>query len=303
MKKTFRLSNIRETITKLHIALFMLIWATVQFPITAWSTDQAINTAVKSRKTVAAGFGFQDTESSSITVKTYDAESGEVLSADTYELDIKDDGPPSSHPRTRIFAGGLGVGTGSLSEYTLRVYDASNGRFLWEGRLNLAVGDHPEGTTHRVVAQVQPRTAVTRIAARAKEAGEPHFVLRAHNPETGQLVWTDEFSTEGPQVRVERISRSVVGMTGSAPRDIDFRIKMPDQAGRRWLWEDKVEASDETEASTAEESDETGLLRRDRQLTTPSTALPASGPSSEIGTDRRTATFLPAWLSSSFAFS
>jgi len=200
------------------------------------SSRVVVVTASAAKAVVAAGFGFQDEDSSFITVKTYDAHSGEVLSADTYELDIKDDGPPSSHPRTRIFAGGLGVGTGSLSEFTLRVYDASNGRFLWEGRLNLAVGDHPEGATHRVAAQVQPRAAVTRIAVRAKEAGQPHFVLRAHNPETGQVVWTDEFSTEAPEVRVERISRSVVGMTGSAPRDIDFRIKMPDQAGRRWLW-------------------------------------------------------------------
>ncbi|HEX8750832.1 MAG TPA: hypothetical protein VF732_06945, partial [Nitrospira sp.] len=111
MEMTLRLSSIRETITKLHIALFILIWAIVQFPVNAWSTDQAISTAAKSRKTVAAGFGFQDAESSSITVKTYDAQSGEVLSADTYELDIKDDGPPSSHPRTRIFAGGVGVGS------------------------------------------------------------------------------------------------------------------------------------------------------------------------------------------------
>jgi hypothetical protein len=83
----------------------------------------------KASGVVAAGFGFQDQDVSFITVKTYDAQSGEVLSADTYELDIKDDGPPSSHPRTRIFAGGVGVGSGSLSEFTLRVYDASNGRF------------------------------------------------------------------------------------------------------------------------------------------------------------------------------
>src|SRR5690348_16170354 len=114
---------------------------------------------------VPAGFGFQDETTSFITVKTYDAQSGEVLSAETYELDIKDDGPPSSRPSTRIFAGGLGVGSGGLSEFTLRVYDASNGRFLWEGRLNLTVGDHPESNSHRVTALVRPRGAVTRVAS------------------------------------------------------------------------------------------------------------------------------------------
>jgi hypothetical protein len=253
---------------------------------------------------VAAGFGFQDEESSFITVKTYDAQSGEVLSADTYELDIKDDGPSSSHPRTRIFAGGLGIGSAGLSEFTLRVYDASNGRFLWEGRLNLTVGDHPEGATRWVSARVQPRAAVTRIASRQKDTGQPYFVLRAHNPETGQLVWSDEFSTDASAVRIERIGRSVIGMTGTAPRDVDFRIKMPDQAGRRWLWEDKVEPSEETEDSAAGQSDETpDLLRRDRQLTAPSSALPVNVPSSVVGADRTTETVQLELPRRAFAFS
>lgn len=235
---------------------------------------------------VAAGFGFQDENTSFITVKTYNAQSGDVLSAETYELDIKDDGPPSAHPRTRIFAGGLGAGTGNLSEFTLRVYDASNGRFLWEGRLNLTVGDHSDTATHRVSAHVQPKALVTRTAARAGEAGQPYFVLRARNPQTGQLVWSDEFSTETAPVRIERISRSVIGMTGTAPRDIDFRIKMPDLDGRLWLWEDKVEPAEEDEESSAEQSDETGgLSRRDRQPRTPSHALPATAPASVIETD------------------
>lgn len=280
-----------------------LLFSFIAFPLVSLAGEPAAAPAANAQIVVAAGFGFQDEEVSFITVKTYDAQSGEVLSADTYELDIKDDGPPSSHPRTRIFAGGVGLGSGSLSEFTLRVYDASNGRFLWEGRLNLSAGEHPESATHRVAAQVQPRAAVMRIASRSKEAGQPYFVLRAVNPSTGQLVWSDEFSTEAPAGRVERISRSVVGMSGTAPRDIDFRIKMPDQAGQRWLWEDKVEAAEDDETSVPEESDETaGRLRRDRQSTT-SFALPASAPSSGIETARRRARVAPETLPAGFAFS
>lgn len=287
----------------------LLRLGTLVFTVTACSVvglaaEPSARPTAKSQSIVAAGFGFQDEEVSFITVKTYDAHSGEVLSADTYELDIKDDGPPSSRPRTRIFAGGVGVGTGNLSEFMLRVYDASNGRFLWEGRLNLTAGDHPETATQRVAAQVYPRAAITKIASRSKETGQPYFVLRALNPETGQVMWSDEFSPVAAPVRIERISRSVVGMTGAAPRDIDFRIKMPDQAGRRWLWEDKIEPADDSEASVSEQSDEaSGRLRPDRQLTTPSSALPASVPSSGIETDHRTATIVPGSLSTGFAFS
>ena len=253
---------------------------------------------------VAAGFGFQDENTSFITVKTYNARSGEVLSAETYELDIKDDGPPSTHPRTRIFAGGVGVGTGNLSEFTLRVYDASNGRFLWEGRLNLTVGDHSDTATHRVAGHIEPRARVTRTAARTNEAGQPYFVLMARNPQTGQLVWSDEFSTETAPVRMERISRSVIGMEGTAPRDIDFRIKMPDLNGRLWLWEDKVEPAEEDEESPAEQFDETGgLSPRDRQPRTPSHALPANAPASGIETDHTRARVRIQSPPPAFAFS
>jgi len=287
------------------LRLGSLVFTIIAFPVLGLASEPAAVPAANAQVVVAAGFGFQDEEVSFITVKTYDAQSGEVLSADTYELDIKDDGPSSSHPRTRIFAGGIGAGTGSLSEFTLRVYDASNGRFLWEGRLNLTPSEHPEVGTHRVVAHVHPRAAVTRVASRPKEAGQPHFVLRAVNPHTGQLVWSDEFSTEVPEVRIERISRSVIGMTGTAPRDIDFRIKMPDQAGRRWLWEDKIEPTDDDSAASApDQSDETaGFFRRDRQFTIPSSALPASAPSSGIGIDRRIVTVRLVSPPAGFAFS
>ncbi len=281
-----------------------LVLTVVAFPILSLAGEPPSVSAVKGQNVVAAGFGYQDEEVSFITVKTYDAQSGAVLSADTYELDIKDDGPPASHPRTRIFAGGVGVGMGSLSEFTLRVYDASNGRFLWEGRLNLTAGDHPEGATHRVAAQIQPRMLVTKIASRSKETGQPYFVLRALNPQTGQLVWSDEFSPDGSAARIERINRSVVGMSGTAPRDIDFRIKMPDQAGRQLLWEDKVEPAEQSEDSDLEQSDEAaGRLRRDRQLTTPSTALPASVPSSGTETDHRRVRVATETPPAGFAFS
>jgi hypothetical protein len=230
---------------RIHSTALLASLVLALFPLAARSADHSIS--VKPRKIVAAGFGFQDAESSSITVKTYDAESGEVLSAETYELDIKDDGPPSSHPRARIFAGGVGVGSNGLSDFILRVYDAANGQFLWEGRLNLGVGNNGFGAT-QAKAQLQPRATVSKIVNRTKTGGQPYFVLRAMNPQTGQVIWADEFSTENG-ARIEYINRSIIGMIGTAPRDIDFRILMPDEAGRRLLWEDKVVPLDENDAA------------------------------------------------------
>ena len=93
-------------------------------------------------------------------------------------------------------------------------------------------------------------------------------------------------------------------MTGGAPRHIDFRIKMPDQAGRRLLWEDKVEPGDNSEAPTPDQSDETaGFLKREFPSMIPLSAPPASAPSSAIEIVRRTARAAPASRSAAFAFS
>ncbi len=239
------------------LSVSMVVGAMIGFQVCdlAWSAAVPPQTQAKTRKTVAAGFGFQDSQQSSITVKTYDAESGEVLSAETYELDIKDDGPPSSHPVARIFAGGVGSGADGLSEFALRVYDAADGRFLWEGRLNLTMGDNPNFSAVQVAAHTEFRAVVTKVSSPAQAYGQPYFVLRALNPETGQLVWADEFSADSSHVRPERISSRVLGTKGLSPRDIDFRIKMPDAIGRRLLWEDRVIPNDEEVPAESDPSD------------------------------------------------
>lgn len=256
----------RKSLQVFNAILFIATFLASHYPLAVWSADSLSVAGMKPRKTVAAGFGFQDTESSSITVKTYDAETGEVLSAETYELDIKDESPSSSHPRARVFAGGVGLNEDGRSEFTLRVYDAANGRFLWEGRLNLGVEDNPDAVTHQVVARVNPRAAVLKISGQAMHPGQPYFVLRAISPETGQLLWADEFSADPAQVRVERIGRSVVGMTGMVPQEIDFRIKMPDYSGSRLLWEDKIDPAVDGEETAVQRSDEApGMLPAWRQ--------------------------------------
>jgi len=303
MRSISRLSSRTCLQQLLSLAIFLTFSEVGMVPAMAGAMESPSMAAGHARTVVAAGFGFQDDETSSITVKTYDAQSGEVLTAETYELDIKDDGPPASHPKTRIFAGGVGLGAGNLSEFTLRVYDAANGHFLWEGRLNLTIGDHPEAATHQVMAHVQPRAAVTRIASSTKVTGQPYFVLRARHPETGQLIWSDQFSTDASTVRIERIGRSVIGVTGAAPRDIDFRIMMPDQAGRRLLWEDKVVPEEEIEQSAVpERSDET--TRRTPQggrSAIPGVVPLADAPSNGIETARRTTTVEPESPRASFA--
>lgn len=233
-------------------------------PTSAWSDDPSGFQHVKfetthvsmpvaqasSRPTVAAGFGFQNAESSTITVKTYDALTGEILSDESYDLNVKEEEASSSRqPRERIFAGGVGVGMDGLSDFTLRVYDAATGKFLWEGRLNLSVNNNEVDSTHRIVAHLQPKPAVRTVRGLERMSGRPSFLLRAIDPVTGQLVWADQFSTgHGSMPRIERIKASFADLTedpATLSKSFDFRIRMFDDQDREMLWEDTIVPHDE----------------------------------------------------------
>ena len=216
-------------------------------PLTAWTADLSSLAPVKPGKVVAAGVGYENAEMSTITVKTYDAENGAILSDETYELNVREDAMSAdSQPRERIFAGGVGPGAEGLSAFTLRVYDAATGRFLWEGLLNLNAGNQESGSTHRVVAYLTPQATVTQVRSQGVFDGQPQFFLRALDPATGQLMWTDQFSAgvAGRLARAELVGRAVVGQTEglAAPsQQIEFRIRMFDDRDRQIIWEDTIE--------------------------------------------------------------
>ena len=217
-------------------------------PLTAWTADLSSLEPVSPRTVVAAGVGYENAETSTITVKTYDAENGAILSDETYELNVREDAASAdSQPRERIFAGGVGPGSDGLSAFTLRVYDAATGRFLWEGLLNLNAGDQESDSTHRVVAHlVAPQATVTQVHSRGAIDSQPQFSLRAVDSSTGQLMWTDHFSAETGRLARPRTSRQSRrwpdrGVGGVSSQQIEFRIRMTDDQGRKILWEDTIE--------------------------------------------------------------
>jgi hypothetical protein len=240
----------------------LIAYATIGsgLPSTAWTADQSSLAPVKPRTVVAAGVGYENAETSTITVKTYDAENGEILSDETYELNVREDAASAaSQPSERIFAGGVGSGADGLSEFTLRVYDAATGRFLWEGLLNLSAGNQESGSTHQVVALLAPQATVTQVRSLGAIDGQPQFFLRALDPATGQLVWTDQFSAgAGRFAQAEPVSRAVVGQTEwlAAPsQQIEFRIRMLNDRDRQIMWEDTIEPSvEETEVAVGHDA-------------------------------------------------
>ena len=237
-----------------YSALIVGIVIGISLPLTAWTADLSSREQVKPRAVVAAGIGYENAETSKLSVKTYDAESGVILTDETFELDVREDAASLDNaPRERIFAGGVGPGDDGLSSFTLRAYDAATGMFLWEGLLNLTAGNHEAGSPYQVVAHlVTPQVTVTRIRNQETVDGQPQFFLRAVDQATGQLAWTDHFSAGvGAFARTEHVNRAVVGQTeelATSSQQIEFRIRMMDNQGRQVKWEDTIKpAVEETD--------------------------------------------------------
>lgn len=203
---------------------------------------------------LAAGFGFQAAGSSIIMVRTYDASTGVILSDDSFDLSIKEEGAEAATEQGgRIFAGGIGVDQNGKSKFMLSVYDAETGKFLWEGQLNLmSVGD--EGVV-KVRASVTPiRHSAFLSACGAPKAFDTLFSLRAVNPVTGGLIWQDQFA---PGVRRQgRVDGVSIGTAHLKPTTtpiahiFDLLVRTYDHRSGVLLWEDSFEQLDQVEESS-----------------------------------------------------
>ena len=209
---------------------------------------------------LAAGFGFQGAASSMITIRTYQAASGVVLSEDSYDLNVLDDGMRSGRgPHGRIFAGGIGLDSSGQSKFLLRVYDAATGKFLWEGQLNLR--SQGEESVARPTASLVPIRPSTWLAsAKGPSAIQAHLSLRAVDPRTGGLVWEDKF-IPGSHVRgrAEGIvfqQPSVSGVENSIGHVFDLVVLTFDRLSGRLLWRDSFEELDQIDRRESEQDSE-----------------------------------------------
>ncbi|MDF0676266.1 MAG: hypothetical protein P0120_18300 [Nitrospira sp.] len=248
-----------------HNSSKILSWLVALVLCLSFSIGQAwgeIGTEEK-RAIVAAGFGYQIGTVSTIAVKVYDAESGDILSDEIYELAVKESDGVRSNRGPRIFAGGVGLGATDLSNFVLRVYDANTGVFQWEGRLNLVQSDWKAGGT--VVSTALPRQAtVTWVHFVEATTEQPVFLLRAMDAATGVLVWEDEFTTVRTRIpRAQPIaSRSIQldSIPPASPHTFNFRIRMYDPSGKKVLWEDQLSQLGTDEGAEQSHSDQAYIL-------------------------------------------
>lgn len=244
--------------------LAILAWSVfLGFWLFSSNSPACAETTTENRPIVAAGFGYQIGPVSLIAVKVYDAESGAIVSDDVYELAVKENDGGATPHGPRIFAGGVGMGATDMSNFMLRVYDATTGAFQWEGRLNLVQPDKNAGLP--VSARLMPRSAtVTKTRAGEPSTDQPVFLLRALDATTGLPVWEDEFTTAHTRVpRVQPIlgqpnQPAVVSSENS--HSFDLRIRMYDASGQGVLWEDVLSQVESDEGATESSSDRAAML-------------------------------------------
>lgn len=237
---------------------------TVAFSLSFSSGEAWSGVGTEEKKSiVAAGFGYQIGTISTIAVKVYDAESGDVLSNEIYELAVRESDGVRSNRGPRIFAGGVGSGATDLSDFILRVYDANTGVFQWQGRLNLVQPSWEAGG--KVVSTALPRRAtVTRVHIVEATMEQPVFLLRAMDPATGVLLWEDEFTTVHTRIpRVQRIAgRSIQpdSIPSVSSHTFNFRIRMYDPSGKKVLWEDQLSQLKADEGPEQSHGDQADIL-------------------------------------------
>ena len=252
-----RLAHLVPPLAVILFASTYSIAAPVHFPIEAWSVMERDEITVTQSPTahsavLAAAFGFQAAGSSAITVRTYDAPTGAILSEDAFDVNVKEEGVAEhDENRGRIFAGGIGTDSEGKSKFMLRVYDAETGRFLWEGQLNLLKLGEGAMTRARAVLIPNKPLRVQNADIVQKPPLQTLFSVRAVNPTTGGLVWQDQFA---PGTRNRAKGEGVLfDMSRMKPINepighiFDLVVRTYDRTSGTLLWEDSFEQLDRIE--------------------------------------------------------
>ena len=279
------------------------------------SSSAEVDDAPAHGDVLVAGFGFQTSISSVITIRTYQARTGLVLSEDSYDLNVQEEAASGETKRDRIFAGGIGVDVDGQPRFLLRVYDALTGQFLWQGQLNLTSQKEDPGV--RPIATIMPLRSIA-----WKTAKERHLLvqlnlsLRAVDPLTGRVVWEDRFipgvSTSGRTKRTDFRPIDRFAPAETIGHIFNLVVRTVDRASGRFLWQDSFEDTDFIERAERESGrrlePQTAPPGNDRGMAMPAPTGQPRPPMigcaavwngmpepTVVGNYRRTARACPAW--------
>lgn len=157
------------------------------------------NTDWGDERIVTAGLGIKTAELSSFIIRSYDSHSGKLISEDEFDLTIDEKTASSiKNGAGRIYAVGSGIDQYGALVLLVRAYDAQKGVLLWEDSLSSNGANLSYKTALRT--SISQNSSIQPSSPPALSPALSSYQVQAVNPDTGKVVWTDEFMTNGEHI-------------------------------------------------------------------------------------------------------
>ncbi|HKW86160.1 MAG TPA: PQQ-binding-like beta-propeller repeat protein [Nitrospiraceae bacterium] len=225
------------------LVLTLLVWAGVFLFNLSLGKRSAIANEAEWQGIVAAGFGVQTEGISSFLIRAYDAKTGDLLWQDQFPMAViqEDEASTDDPDGGRVFAGGVGVSNGSIAHFPIRAYNLKTGAFLWEGQLKLV--KRSGGTASVVATRGRQGSVAERTQDQSLPLASTHFLLRAYDNRTGELLWQDQFNpmenTDEARDDTNLIRAFPVRRSTGFGGQLDFLIRTFNPTTGQLLWQDR----------------------------------------------------------------
>lgn len=187
-------------------------------------------------RVVTAGLGVKTAELSSFVLRSYEADTGTLISEDEFALSVDPDTAEAvAAGGGRVYAIGSGLTSAGAFSLLVRAYDARSGELLWIDELNPAANPrHRTGSTNAAPFRDRSTQAFARPQSRSL------FTVRAVDEESGQVLWQDEFLPSEEDLDTGEASGSTSQDAGRA-RGFSLMVRTYEDATNKLLWEDQFD--------------------------------------------------------------
>jgi hypothetical protein len=231
------------------------------------SETQSTADVTDASQILATAFGYQNDDSSTVLVKTFDLKTGALLSENSFDLPVAEETATGDGTGTaRVLAGGTRIVSQGELKLALRVYDASSGRYLYEANFSVATEPESGALPTPVLGRRYNRASIrlTSGTERKPESEEsPLFLVRALDPSNEEVVWQNQFaSAEAAMGKVERMRYHILPFEKPIVKDqkYDFQVRMYNQRTGDLMWKDASALLVKPAGSGSREEDSLGKI-------------------------------------------
>ncbi len=239
----------RRSFIRGFLSLFLsaMLAGTVSAEVAAGATVEPDLASKSESQTdvLATAFGYQNDESSTVLVKTFDLKTGALLSENSFTLPgVEETSLNHEAGAARVLAGGARIAGHGAMSLSLRVYDARSGRYLHNANLNVAADVDTGILPTPVIGLVAARGSVRLTSIDTTETADeeaPTFFVRAVDPANDHVVWQTEFEpSETALGKVERMRYRLLPREQPVVKDqkYEFQIRMYNHRTGDLVWKD-----------------------------------------------------------------